>query len=82
MAYSYSLLQVTPLAETGVKVTVCNRASNEGYPKVREDFTITEKASTKGRAAIRHYANQPPVPYDLCVGVPISRLLTVGSMPV
>ena len=22
----------------------CNRASNEGYPKVREDFTITEKA--------------------------------------
>ena len=23
-----------------------------------------------------------PVPYDFCVGVPISRLLTVGSMPV
>ena len=25
----------------------CNRASNEGYPKVREDFTITEKALTR-----------------------------------
>ena len=24
----------------------------------------------------------PPVPYDFCVGVPISRLLTVGSTPV
>ena len=23
------------------------RASNEGYPKVREDFIITEKASTR-----------------------------------
>ena len=23
---------------------VCTRASNEGYPKVFEDFTITEKA--------------------------------------
>ena len=23
------------------------RASNEGYPKVREDFTITEKAPTR-----------------------------------
>ena len=23
-----------------------NRASNEGYPRVREDFTITEKAPT------------------------------------
>ena len=27
----------------------------------------------KGRAAIRHYANQPAVPYDLCVADPISR---------
>merc|ERR1711994_255922 len=24
----------------------------------------------------------PPVPYDFCVGVPISHLLTVGSTPV
>ena len=23
-----------------------------------------------------------PVPYDFCIGVPISRLLTVGSTPV
>ena len=27
----------------------------------------------KGRAAIRHYANQPPVPYDFCVADTISR---------
>ena len=32
----------------------------------------------KGRAAIRHYANQT-VPYDLCVADPISRWETVGS---
>ena len=25
---------------------------------------------------------KPPVPYDFCVGVPISCLLTVGSTPV
>ena len=30
-----------------------------------------------GWAAIRHYANHP-IPYDLCISVPISRLLTVG----
>ena len=24
----------------------------------------------------------PPVPYDFCIGVPISRLLTMGSMPI
>ena len=35
----------------------------------------------KGQAAIRHYANQPAVPYDLCVGNPISHLLNVGSTP-
>ena len=33
------------------------------------------------RNYIRHYANQP-VPYDFCVGIPISCLLTVGSTPV
>ena len=35
----------------------------------------------EGRAAIRHYANQP-APYDFCVSDPISCLLTVGSTPV
>ena len=35
----------------------------------------------EGRAALRHYANQP-VPYGNCVGVSISHLLTVGSTPV
>ena len=29
-----------------------------------------------GQLSIRHYANLP-VPYDFCVGVPISCLLTV-----
>ena len=32
----------------------------------------------KGQAGMRHYANQPAVPYDFCVGIPIS--LAVGSM--
>ena len=27
----------------------------------------------KGQAAIRHYANQPAVPFDFCVADPISR---------
>ena len=38
----------------------------------------------KGRAAIKHYANQtkPPVPYDFCVADRISRWETVGSTPV
>ena len=33
---------------------------------------------------LRYYAYQqnPSVPYDPCVGVPISHLFTVGSMPV
>ena len=35
----------------------------------------------KGQAAIRHYANQPAVPYDFCVGNPISCLLNIGSTP-
>ena len=29
-----------------------NRASNEGYPKVREDFTITEKAPSWFQALV------------------------------
>ena len=37
----------------------------------------------KGRAAIRNYMPiNLPVPYDFCIGVPISHLLTVGSTPV
>ena len=35
----------------------------------------------KGQAALRHYADQP-VPYDLCISIPISCLLTVGSTPI
>ena len=31
---------------------------------------------------LRHYANQPTHPFDLCVGNPISCLLTVGSRSV
>ena len=60
-------------------------------------FTITEKAPTRAfswlkaptsaftfKTLLRHYANLTnlPVPYDLCVSDPISRLLTVGSTPV
>ena len=37
-----------------------------------------------GRWDLRIYAmlTNPPVPYDFCVGIPISCLLTVGSTPV
>ena len=35
-----TVVQPSPAALT-------NRASNEGYPEVREDFTITEKAPTR-----------------------------------
>ena len=28
-------------------ITVASRASNEGYPKVPKEFTITEKAPTR-----------------------------------
>ena len=35
------------------------RASNEGSPKVREDFTITEKAQHKGRADKSYCPDQP-----------------------
>ena len=41
--------------------------------KVREDFTITEKAPT-----MEIYADQTAFHYDLCVGVPISCLFTLG----
>ena len=45
-------------------------------------FTITGPRCNyhKGQAAMRHYANQPAVSYDFCVGIPIS--LSVGSMPI
>ena len=33
----------------------------------------------KERVALRHYANPPHVPYDLCISGLILRLLTVGS---
>ena len=59
-------------SETLMKVQpICEQSSAVlcSAPSVPQPvFTITEKA--------------PPVPYDCCVGVPISRLLTVGSTPV
>ena len=30
----------------------------------------------KAWVALRHYANQPPVLYDFCIGDPISNVLT------
>ena len=59
--------------------------------KVGPRWTITEKASnrasTKIITAFRIYDNQKlPVPYlylyfDLCISIPISRLLTAGEGP-
>ena len=58
-------------------------------------FTITENAPSRAfswltaatiaftfKNLLRHYANQPTRPFDLCVGNPISCLLIVGSTPV
>ena len=36
-------------AEDGEDVSIQDRASNEGYPKVPEDFTIMEKAPDRGQ---------------------------------
>ena len=59
------------------------RASNEGHPKVPEDFTITEKALLE-LSHLKHQAKQDmlinlPVPYDLGVCVLISRLQWVNA---
>ena len=45
-------------------------AALELQTMVRVDFTFTENAPTMQR--------KPPVLYDLCFGIPISRPLTVG----
>ena len=45
------------------------RASNEGFRRFHEYFTIIVGY---------HSVSAPPVLYDNCVGVPISRLLTVS----
>ena len=50
---------------------------NEGYPKVPDDFTITEKAPI--RASRRFQPGEGP---SLCIGIPILHLLTVGSMSI
>ena len=47
-------------------VSACVSTSNEGYPKVREDFSITEKAPTS--------SYNLPVPDDLCVYVKDNRM--------
>ena len=74
-----------------------SRASLPNYqlPITNGSCTITEKAPTRAfswlkaattaftfKTLLRHYANQPAVPYDFYVCVPISRLLTVGSTPI
>ena len=46
--------------------TLMARASNEGYLKVREDFTITEKAPTSTftfKTLLRHYAKRALTPW-------------------
>ena len=40
----------TPVLANTTPAPVASRASNEGYPKVPKDFTITEKAPTTTRA--------------------------------
>ena len=48
-------------ADCNIVHWISSRASNEGYPEVREDFTITEKAPTSAftfKTLLRHYAKQ------------------------
>ena len=56
---------ITITSSSSLEQPLASKASNEGYLKVCEDAMLTN----------------PPVPYDLCVGVPISRLLTAGQHP-
>ena len=38
---------------------------------------------TDGAVALRFYANRiPPIPYDLCIGIPISCLIVIGVFSV
>ena len=48
--------------------------------KIRKDFTITEEAPSRAFFFKNPCCmlTKPPVPYDLCVSVPISCLLTVN----
>ena len=60
------------------------KACNEGYPKVRKDFTIREKAPTRAwlkvptsaftfRTLLRHYAKQTLTPRSLNVKLGLQR---------
>ena len=62
-------MAVTTMSNESLSGTVCHvELETKVHPKVR------------GLVSIVSY--KPPVPCDNCVGVPISRLLTVGSTPV
>ena len=50
--------------ELRLRVGLLGRACNEGYPKVRKDFTSTEKGST------RAFCIMTLLPNDLCVLIP------------
>ena len=45
---------ITITSSSSLEQPLASRASNEGYPKVPEDFTIMEKAHTKGPLALLH----------------------------
>ena len=51
-------LSLTSSTNVTEPVCICTRAWNEGYPKVPEDFTITEKANTRNLKALVGAFNQ------------------------
>ena len=50
--------------------------------KVCVIITAVKRSIGKGRAGWLVSYSPPPVPHDNCVRDPISRLLTMGTMPV
>ena len=76
-----NVVRITTQISWNISLTIIELATN-----LREDFTITEKAPTLAPTRDFSLLKEPlfaftflkaPVSYDLCVGIPISRLITV-----
>ena len=75
-----NVVRITTQISWNISLTIIELATN-----LREDFTITEKAPTMAptrdsllkEPLFAYTFLKLPVSYDLCVGIPISRLITV-----
>ena len=53
---------------------ITEKAPTRAFSLLKVDVKLGPRHNYhEGRAAMRHYANQTPVPYDFCVSDPISR---------